>query len=102
MVFFQQIPHFPLNTYETQLKSLLKNWSRRIMETFSQFAIVTPFNQRRPLCQVSLFLRYQKITHHKDAKKMKTKKVFLATNGHEFTQISVTISVCVFELHSLI
>ena len=32
------------------------------METFSQFAIVTPFNQRRPLCQVSPFVHYQIIT----------------------------------------
>ena len=37
----------------------LINWLRRIMETFSQFAIVTPGNQRRPLCQVSLFILYQ-------------------------------------------
>jgi len=31
------------------------------METFSQFAIATPFNQRKPLCRVSTWQRYQKI-----------------------------------------
>ncbi len=37
-------------------------WLRRIMETFSQMALVTPHNQRGLLRQVSLFLRYQTIT----------------------------------------
>ena len=40
----------------------VKLWSRRIMETFSQIALVTPRNQWVPLRQVSLFIRYQTFT----------------------------------------
>ena len=43
-------------------KEVANLWSRRIMETFSQIALVTPRNQWVPLRQVSLFIRYQTFT----------------------------------------
>ena len=51
----------PCNYWADVMGAFPNFWSRRIMETFSQIALVTPRNQRVPLRQVSLFLRYQRI-----------------------------------------
>ena len=68
-------------------------WSRRIMETFSQFAIVTPFNQRRSLWQVSLFLRYQFIGIHKTELDSKRSKIHnYGSQKHMFGEIKTSSS----------
>ena len=68
MTYEEKISHLIIRTsrkakffcFHTQSHEDTKIWSRRIMETFSQIVLVTPRNQRGPLCQVSLFLRNQR------------------------------------------